>query len=59
MRRLLGLLLLVGGPLLVLLRRRRSGRETVSLHYDDGSMVVLEPSFPGVERLVTLARQAL
>jgi hypothetical protein len=59
MRRLLALLLFVGGPLLVLLRRRRNGRESVSLHYDDGSMVTLESSFPGVDRLVTLARQAL
>ena len=59
MRRLLALLLVVGGPLLVLLRRRRSGRESVSLYYGDGSMVTLEPSFPGVDRLVTLARPAL
>ena len=59
MRRLLAVLLVVGGPLLVLLHRRRNGRESVSLHYGDGSMVTLEPSFPGVDRLLTLARQAL
>ena len=59
MRRLLALLLVAGGTLLVLFRRRPARRDGVSLHYADGSMVTLEPSMPGFERLVTLARQAL
>jgi len=59
MRRLLVLLVLVGGPLLVLFRRRDSHRERVSLHYDDGSMVTLERGAPGSERLLELARNLL
>ncbi len=59
MRRLIALLVLVGGPLLLLSRRRQARRERVSLYYDDGSMVTLEPGVPGVERLVALARQTL
>jgi hypothetical protein len=59
MRRLVTLLLVVGGTLFVLSRRRPARRESVSLHYADGSMVTLEPSTPGFERLVAPARQAL
>jgi hypothetical protein len=59
MRRLLALLVLVGGPLLLLLRRRESHREHVGLYYDDGSMVSLERGAPGSERLLELARGAL
>ncbi|MBA3347413.1 MAG: hypothetical protein H0T13_02520 [Actinobacteria bacterium] len=59
MRRLLGLLLLVGAPLLLLLRRRDGRRELVSLSYDDGSTVTLERGAPGSERLLQLARSAL
>jgi hypothetical protein len=59
MRRLGLLLVGVNALLLVLRRRRRGPRESVSLHYADGSMVTLERSAPGVERLVALARQAL
>jgi hypothetical protein len=59
MRRL-GLLVLAANAVLLLLRRRRRGpRESVSVHYGDGSMVRLEPGAPGFERLVGLARQAL
>lgn len=59
MRRLLGLVLLVGGPLLYLRRRRDGRRERVHLYYDDGSMVSLEEGAPAAERLLSLARQAL
>jgi len=59
MRRLLALVVLVGGPLLVLFRRRERQGERVSLHYDDGSMVTLEPGAPGSERLLELARGLL
>ena len=55
MRRLLALLLLVGGPLLYL-SRRRGERERVHLYYDDGSMVALERGTPAAERLLALAR---
>ncbi len=58
MRRLLALLVFVGGPLLYL-ARRRAPRESVHLYYDDGSMVTLEPSAPEAERLLALARAAL
>jgi hypothetical protein len=53
-------LLLLGVSAALFLRRRRTGRtrESVGLHYADGSMVTLEPSTPGYERLVALARQA-
>jgi hypothetical protein len=59
MRRLVALLALAGGIFAVLSRRRRERRESVSLHYGDGSMVTLEQSTPGFERLVALARQAV
>jgi hypothetical protein len=59
MRRLVALLLFVGGPLLLLSRRRQARRDSVSLHYGDGSIVTLDASAPGFERLVSLARQAL
>ena len=59
MRKLLALLVLVGGPLLYLIHRRDARRERVHLYYDDGSMVTLEPSAPQAERLLALARAAL
>ena len=59
MRKLLALLVLVGGALLYLSRRRGELRERVHLYYDDGSMVTLEPNAPEAERLLTLARAAL
>ena len=59
MRRLLALLVLVGGPLLYLARRKESRRERVHLYYDDGSMVTVERSRPEAESLLTLAARAL
>jgi hypothetical protein len=59
MRKLLALLVLVGGPLVYLSRRRGERRERVHLYYDDGSMVTLEPGAPQAERLLALARAAL
>ncbi|HWN21139.1 MAG TPA: hypothetical protein VNP93_04155 [Gaiellaceae bacterium] len=59
MRRLLALLVLVGGPMLLFFRRRDAARERISLYYDDGSMVTLERGAPGSERLLELARAAL
>jgi hypothetical protein len=59
MRRLLALLVLVGGLLLVLFRRRDRRGERVSLYFDDGSMVTLERGAPGSEQLLELARGAL
>jgi hypothetical protein len=59
MRRLVVLLLFVGGPVLVLSRRRRERRERVHLYYDDGSMVTLERGAPEAERLLAVARGAL
>ncbi len=58
MRRLLGLAVLVGGPL-YLRRRRDAGRECVQLHFDDGSAVTLADDAPEAARLLSLARQAL
>jgi hypothetical protein len=59
MRKLLALLVFVGGPLLYLARHRGEHRERVHLYYDDGSMVTLEHSAPEAERLLALARAAL
>ncbi len=58
MRKLLALLVVVGGPVLYL-RRSRGRREHVQLHFDDGSTVVLERGAPQAERLLELARTAL
>jgi hypothetical protein len=57
-RRLLGIVVLVGGPL-YLRRRREAGRERVHLHFDDGSTVTLTDDAPEAERLLALARPAL
>ena len=59
MRRLLVLLLFVGGPVLYLSRRRGERRERVQLYYDDGSMVTLERGAPEAEQLLAVARSAL
>ena len=59
MRRLLALLLFVGGSLLYLSRRRGERRERVQLYYDDGSMVTLERGAPEAEQLLAVARSAL
>ena len=59
MRKLLALLVVVGGSLLYLSRRRGERRERVHLYYDDGSMVTLERDAPQAERLLELARAAL
>jgi hypothetical protein len=59
MRKLLALLVFIGGPLLYLSRRRAEQRERVHLYYDDGSMVTLERDAPQAERLLDLARAAL
>ena len=59
MRRLLALLVLVGGPLLYFARRKESRRERVHLYYDDGSMVTVERARPEAQSLLTLAYEAL
>ena len=59
MRRLLALLVLVGGPLLYLARRNESRRERVRLYYDDGSLVTLERRRPEGSSLLSLASEAL
>jgi hypothetical protein len=56
MRRLLGVLVLVGGPVWYASRRRR---EQVHLHFDDGSTVTLAEGAPEASRLLGLARQGL
>ena len=59
MRRLLVLLLFVGGPVFYLSRRRGERRERVHLYYDDGSMITLERGAPEAEQLLAVARSAL
>jgi hypothetical protein len=59
MRRLLTLLVLVGGSLLYLARRKESRRERVHLYYEDGSMVTVERTRPEAQSLLTLAYDAL
>ena len=59
MRRLLAVLLFVGGPVLYLSRRRGGHRERVHLYYDDGSMVTIERGAPEAEQLLEVARGAL
>ena len=59
MRRLLAVLLFVGGPVFYLSRRRDERRERVHLYYDDGSMVTLERGAPEAEQLLAVARSAL
>ncbi len=59
MPRLLALLALAGGMLLYLLRRRGAVQERVSFYYADGSMVTLDRRKIGVEKVLTLARDAL
>jgi len=59
MRRLLAAIVLVGGPIVYLARRRGERRETVQLHYDDGSSVTIERGAAGAERLLGVARTAL
>ena len=58
MRKLLGLAVLVGGPL-YLRRRRDAGRERVRLHFDDGSTVTLDDGSPDAQPLLALARRGL
>jgi hypothetical protein len=59
MRRLLALIVVIGGPILYFARRRDERRERVNLYYDDGSMLTLERGLPGSERLLELARASL
>ena len=59
MRRALALLAIAGGSLLYLLRRRSGAQERVSFYYADGSMVTLDRRTTGVERVLTLARNAI
>ena len=58
MRKLLGLALLIGGPL-YLRRRRDAGRERVHLHFDDGSTVTLADDAPDAKPLLALAHRGL
>jgi hypothetical protein len=58
MRKLLGLAVLVGGPL-YLRRRRDAARERVHLHFDDGSTVTLADDAPDAQPLLALARRGL
>ena len=58
MRKALALLAIAGGSLLDLLRRRGGTRERVSFDYADGSMVTLDRKTLGVEKVLTLARDA-
>ncbi len=58
MRRVLGLAVLVGGPL-YLRRRREANRERVLLAFDDGSSITLTDSAPDAQPLLALARRGL
>lgn len=58
MRKTLGLVALVAGPL-YLRRRRLASRELVRLHFDDGSSVTLADGTPEAEQLLALARRAV
>jgi hypothetical protein len=58
MRRALGMLVLVGGPL-YLRHRRHARRERVHLYFDDGSTVVLADDAVAADRLLAVARRAL
>ena len=57
MRRALGVLVLVGGPL-YLRRRRDARRERVHLYFDDGSAIVLADDAVAADRLLAVARGA-
>ena len=57
-RKVLGLAVLVGGPL-YLRRRRERARERVHLYFDDGSTITLTDDSPDAELLLALARPAL
>jgi hypothetical protein len=57
-KKVLGLALLVGGPL-YLRRRRDAARERVHVSFDDGSTVTLDDDAPEGARLLALARQGL
>jgi hypothetical protein len=59
MRRLLALLVLVGGPIVYLSRRHGDRRERVHLYYDDGSTGTRERGAPEAEGLLAVARRAL
>jgi hypothetical protein len=56
MRRALGVLVLLGGPVLYARRRRR---EQVHVHFEDGSTVTLADGAPEAARLLALARHGL
>jgi hypothetical protein len=58
MRKAVGLVLLVAGPL-YLRRRRDTHREHVHLEFDDGSAFTLTSDASEAQRLLALARQAL
>ena len=56
-RKVFGLALLAGVPV-YLHRRREAARESVHLHFDDGSTVTLADDAPEGARLLALARRA-
>jgi hypothetical protein len=51
-------LLAAGGAAALVVRNRRAGRERVSLHFEDGSVLSLERG-PEAERVLAAARDAL
>ena len=57
MRKLLGVLVVLGAP--IWYARRRDRRAQVHLHFDDGSTVSLVEGAPDAARLLGLARQGL